>query len=218
MRTRVDAVLFDLDGTLVATMQPWDRCWADSAAPHGHTWTDDDRRGTHGHGDWSHHLARVCGNLPAAQVAEDCVDLMIAEIRTGSVDLVPGADALPAIAADAAATGLVSASPRRFVHAALAHFGLRGHFRTVVTREDQAETKPHPAPYLHAARRLGVAPGHCLAVEDSAAGIRSAHAAGMSVRAVPRWAPEHRPPELDLATHHAPDGAAARRWLSATLG
>ena len=54
-----------------------------------------------------------------------------------------------------------------------------------VSSEEVARGKPAPDVYLEAARRLGVAPERCAAVEDSHAGIRSAHAAGMRVIAIP---------------------------------
>ena len=57
--------------------------------------------------------------------------------------------------------------------------------------------KPAPDVYLEAARRLGVAPENCAAVEDSHAGIRSAHAAGMRVLAIPN--PSYPPDEEALA-------------------
>ncbi|WP_405497619.1 HAD family hydrolase [Nocardia sp. NBC_00511] len=215
MSARIDAVLFDLDGTLVATMGPWDRCWEQYAARHGHVWCDADRNSTHGHGDWACHLARVSGGLPVEQVVEDCCDLMIARVRAGRIGLLPGAQGLLTLAASTVAVAVVSASPRRFVDATLAHYGLR--MPTVVTREDQTATKPHPAPYLHAAQLLDVHPQHCVAVEDSAAGIRSAHTAGMRVLAVPSWSAALRPPELDLATHHAPSAVEALPWLRSAL-
>ncbi|MGB3338718.1 MAG: HAD family phosphatase [Devosia sp.] len=63
--------------------------------------------------------------------------------------------------------------------------GLLDLFETVVTRDDVVNPKPHPEPYLTAARRLGVDPLHCLALEDSHAGVRAAHAAGMQTVMVP---------------------------------
>ncbi|WP_067707360.1 HAD family hydrolase [Nocardia yamanashiensis] len=212
----VAAVLFDLDGTLAATMDPWDRCWSDYAARHGHTWTDADRHRTHGHGDWADHLAAVCG-VAADRVVADCVDAMVTRIHAGQIELLPGVEALLATAMNSTVTGVVSASPRRFVHAALDHFGLRPALRVVITREDQPETKPHPAPWLHAAARLGVEPSSCVAVEDSAAGIRSAHAASMRVLAIPSWSPSMHPAEADLADHLAADAARAERWLRRLL-
>ncbi|WP_067829737.1 HAD family hydrolase [Nocardia inohanensis] len=217
MSGRIEAVLFDLDGTLAATMAPWDRCWSDYAARHGHTWTEIDRRRTHGHGDWAHHLAAVCGIDSVERVITDCVNLMVAQVNSGRVDLLPGIPELLTTAAARSVTGVVSASPRRFVTAALTHFDLLSSMRVVVAREDRAETKPHPAPWLHAAQQLDVDPSRCVAVEDSAAGIRSAHAAGMRVLAIPSWSPSIHPPEADLADHLAADAFQARGWLRETL-
>ncbi|MRH93078.1 HAD-IA family hydrolase [Nocardia sp. SYP-A9097] len=216
MSCRIDAILFDLDGTLVATMEPWDRCWADYTARHGHIWTDIDRQHTHGRGDWARHVAQVCG-VSVEQVSAECTDLMIREVRAGRTALLPGVERLLSIAVGAAATGLVSASPGRFVHATLARFDLHRHFRIVVTGEDRTAVKPDPAPYLYTAAQLGVEPKHCVAVEDSIAGIRSAYTAGMRVLAIPSWASVSRPVELDLADHHAVDAVAAYDWLHSAL-
>ena len=63
--------------------------------------------------------------------------------------------------------------------------GIADCFRATVSSEEVARGKPAPDVYLEAARRLGVAPERCAAVEDSHAGIRSAKAAGMRVVAIP---------------------------------
>ena len=63
--------------------------------------------------------------------------------------------------------------------------GLYDLFETIVTRDDVVNPKPHPEPYLTAARRLGVDPLKCLALEDSHAGVHAAHAAGMQTVMVP---------------------------------
>jgi beta-phosphoglucomutase-like phosphatase (HAD superfamily) len=63
--------------------------------------------------------------------------------------------------------------------------GLGNFFETTVSFEEVARGKPAPDVYLEAARRLGVDPALCAAVEDSSSGILSAHAAGMRVVAIP---------------------------------
>src|SRR6201987_5297752 len=63
--------------------------------------------------------------------------------------------------------------------------GLAPCFQATVSSEEVARGKPAPDVYLEAARRLGVAPEACAAVEDSHAGIRSAKSAGMRVIAIP---------------------------------
>jgi HAD superfamily hydrolase (TIGR01509 family) len=62
---------------------------------------------------------------------------------------------------------------------------LVGRFAALITKDVQTRGKPHPEPYLKAAEALGVAPGDCLALEDSHNGVRSAAAAGMMTIMVP---------------------------------
>lgn len=64
-------------------------------------------------------------------------------------------------------------------------YSLASRFSAVVTREDCANGKPHPEPYLKAAAALGAAPANVLALEDSHAGVRSAHAAGCMTIMIP---------------------------------
>jgi len=63
--------------------------------------------------------------------------------------------------------------------------GLLGHFDFVLTREDYRASKPDPEPYLTACARAGLAPGRCLAIEDSERGVISASRAGLAVVAIP---------------------------------
>jgi HAD superfamily hydrolase (TIGR01509 family) len=62
---------------------------------------------------------------------------------------------------------------------------LVGRFQALITRDVQTRGKPHPEPFLKAARALGVDPADCLALEDSYNGIRAAAAAGMMTIMVP---------------------------------
>ena len=80
-------------------------------------------------------------------------------------------------------------SSRRTTERHLGQAGLLSHFRALATRDDVERGKPHPDLYLEAARRLGVAPGRCLAFEDSNNGLTAAHAAGMMAVMVPDIAP-----------------------------
>jgi len=77
--------------------------------------------------------------------------------------------------------GLCSASYRRWIDAILAAAGIARDFDVIVAGDDVTRTKPDPAPYLQAARALGVAPGACVVVEDSVNGLTSALAAGAHV-------------------------------------
>ena len=80
---------------------------------------------------------------------------------------------------------LASSSPLRLIREVLSIGGLADRFEVVLSAEDEERGKPDPAVYLSAARKLGVQPEGCLAVEDSINGVRSAKAAGMVCVAVP---------------------------------
>ena len=71
----------------------------------------------------------------------------------------------------------------------LGPYDLLRRFDTIVARGDYTDPKPSPMPYLTAAKRLGIDPGQCLALEDSYHGVRSASSAGMLTIMVPDVAP-----------------------------
>ena len=93
--------------------------------------------------------------------------------------------------------GLASSSNREVIDLVLAEAGLDERFGVSVSSEEVARGKPAPDVYLETARRLGVPPAGCVAIEDSENGIRSANAAGMRVVALPN--PEFPPPPEALA-------------------
>jgi len=68
------------------------------------------------------------------------------------------------------------------------------HFDTMVCGDEVAHGKPAPDIFLAAAAKLNVAPGHCLVLEDSSAGIQAAYAAGM--RAI--WVPDLIAPSPEI--------------------
>lgn len=103
----------------------------------------------------------------------------VAPLKTGALDLMDLLDSL------ALPYGLATSSRRPWVDKHFAAHGLAPRFRVVVTRQDCVEGKPHPEPYLNAARLLGVAPGEVLALEDSHVGVTSAHAAGCMTVMIP---------------------------------
>jgi beta-phosphoglucomutase-like phosphatase (HAD superfamily) len=104
---------------------------------------------------------------------------------------------------------LATSSTRRQADTKLALTGLGTHFAHVVTFDDVSDPKPHPEPYLLAARLLGVDAARCVAFEDSETGARSAHAAGMTVVQIPDIVPASG----DFAHHIAPDLMTAARKL-----
>jgi HAD superfamily hydrolase (TIGR01509 family) len=103
----------------------------------------------------------------------------VAPLKTGAVELMDALDEL------ALPFGLATSSRRPWVERHFAAHGLTERFAAVVTRQDCIEGKPHPEPYLNASRLLGAAPENVLALEDSYAGVASAHAAGCMTVMIP---------------------------------
>lgn len=92
-------------------------------------------------------------------------------------------------------TALASGSPMKVIEFVLKKFSLSGTFRIKVSGDCVERGKPHPDIYLETARRLGVSPEECVAIEDSINGIVSAKEAGMRCIGVPdrRIEPEDYP-------------------------
>jgi HAD superfamily hydrolase (TIGR01509 family) len=207
----VGGVVFDLDDTLLATGPVWEECWIELCAQAGKGWTRQDTTASMGSGQWSRNVADRHGD-DVAQVEQWCADYMVEAIGTGRVGLYDGAIELIA-AAGQVPVALASAAPRRFVDIAVTAFGLDRYLQTIVYADEVTHGKPAPDIYLSAAERLGADPRRCVAVEDSSSGIRSAHAAGMQVLAIPN--PIHRPsPEiLGIASHQADNTNSAVKIL-----
>jgi HAD superfamily hydrolase (TIGR01509 family) len=100
-------------------------------------------------------------------------------LKAGVVELLDHLDSLglPAAIATSSAPAMVERN--------LGQHGLAHRFKAIVARGDYENGKPAPDAFLKAAERLGVAPEHCLALEDSHNGVRAAHAAGMMTVMVP---------------------------------
>lgn len=81
---------------------------------------------------------------------------------------------------------IASGSRRAEVEAILTRAGLSSHFHALVTAGEYARPKPHPDPFLQAARALGAPAAACLVIEDAPAGVAAGRAAGMQVIAVDR--------------------------------
>jgi mannitol-1-/sugar-/sorbitol-6-/2-deoxyglucose-6-phosphatase len=87
-------------------------------------------------------------------------------------------------------TGLASSSTMELIEAVLHKLGVKEMFSVIHSAEHEPEGKPHPAVYLSTAKKMGVRPELCLAIEDSLNGLNSARAAGMKTIVMP--APENR--------------------------
>ena len=180
-RRTLQAVLWDMDGTLVDTEPVWIAAEHELAARHGATWSKEHALNLVGR-DLLSSGRYIREHMGLELTPEQVVDALLAEQqRTG----VPAA--------------LVTMSYRRLAEAVVA--GLPADtFAAVVVGDEVGNGKPHPEPYLTAARMLGVDPARCVALEDSATGAESAQAAGCHVVAVPAHVAVPAAPHRTLVT------------------
>jgi HAD superfamily hydrolase (TIGR01509 family) len=188
--TSVQAVVFDLDGVILDTEELWDEVREGLARERGGRWSDQAQADMMGMSspEWSRYMHEVVGLAePPEEINREVVARML-DRYAERLPLIDGAvDGVERVAARWP-LGLASSSNRELIDRALDVSGLARHFHATVSSEEVARGKPAPDVYLEAARRLGVPPGTCAAIEDSANGIRSAHAAGMRVVAIPNAA------------------------------
>lgn len=195
----IEAVVFDLDGVLLDSEHIWDEVREQLARERGGRWHERAQADMMGMSstEWSRYLHEVIG-LPDSpeEISAEVVRRMRARYEDG-LPLVDGAvDAVERLAGPFR-LALASSSNRPLIDLVLERSGLAALFEATVSSEEVARGKPAPDVFLEAARRLGVPPERCAAVEDSGNGIRAAHAAGMRVVAIPNR--RYPPPEDALA-------------------
>ncbi|MDK1473545.1 HAD family phosphatase [Streptomyces sp. 549] len=183
----LQAVLLDMDGTLVDTEDYWWDAEREVFAQLGHHLADHHREVVVG-GPMSRSAAYLIGVTGADITVDELTPLLnstfTARLEQG-VTLMPGAGRLLSqLAAHEVPTALVSASHRTVIDRVLASVGSE-YFHLSVAGDEVERTKPHPEPYLTAARLLGAEPGRCAVVEDTVTGVTAAEAAGCRVVAVP---------------------------------
>jgi HAD superfamily hydrolase (TIGR01509 family) len=193
----IDAVIFDLDGVIIDSEELWDEMREGLARERGGRWSEQAQADMMGMSstEWSKYMHEVVG-LPEApeEINREVVRRMLARY-SDHLPLIEGAvDAVKRLAAHWP-LGVASSSNRELIDHVLELSGLAPCFKATVSSEEVERGKPAPDVYLEAARRLGVEPSRSVAIEDSASGIRSAHAAGMHVVAIPNRA---FPPPADV--------------------
>jgi len=181
-----------MDGTLLDTELVFKQIVWDVSRDLGFTMTSDIHGGMVGssHEATNALLVEAYGvSFPYELFDAECRRLMHARMA----EAVPVKAGVPELLRELKARRIPTAvaTSSRSPHA-LGHLGTAGlldMFQAIVTRDDVTHPKPHPEPYLTAARHLGVLPASCLAIEDSHSGVRAAHGAGMQTVMVPDLVP-----------------------------
>jgi mannitol-1-/sugar-/sorbitol-6-phosphatase len=172
-----EAVIFDMDGTLIDSTPAVVRAWAAWASEYG--LPPIDLRMHHGTPSASVVRAVMPEHLHEAGMRR-ITELEIADLH--DVVVLPGTvEALTSLASAKNAIATSCTVPLAKARIAAAQLVPPS---VLVTADDVVHGKPHPEPFLEAARRLGVDPRRCLVVEDAPQGLEAARAAGCFTLAV----------------------------------
>jgi HAD superfamily hydrolase (TIGR01509 family) len=187
----LQAVLFDMDGTLVDTEPYWIAAEHRLVESFGGTWSEQHGEALIGRALLSSaaYIREHGGvDLDPPTIVERLLDDVVRDVQD-HVPWQPGAQDLVAeLRRHDVPCAVVTMSYRRLAQPVVDALPA-GSFNTVVTGDQVEHGKPHPEPYLTAAARLGVDPARCVAIEDSPTGVASARAAGCIVVGVTHLVP-----------------------------
>lgn len=211
------AVIFDMDGLLVDSERVWHVAEDEVFSSRGLNYTDELRDGIIGM-RMDEFMARLRDHFGLREPLE----ALTAEVNANMLRLIPsmvkpqpGAPEMIAFAQERGwPVAIASSSPMAIIDAIMLSQGWQDVFRLRCSADDVPRGKPAPDVYLQAARLLGVAPQHCLALEDSANGARAAVAAGMTCYAVPDRSHSQAAELADVTPHVFPDLHAVRARLT----
>ncbi|WP_305786833.1 HAD-IA family hydrolase [Symbioplanes lichenis] len=177
--TSIEAVLFDMDGTLVDSDAAVERAWATWAGEYG---ADIDAVLAVAHGAPAGRTVRIIRpDLDDAGVAAAAARQLELQYDDLS-DVVPTPGAMALLAGLRLPWAVVTSADVRLAKARLGAAGIDA--PVLVTVEDISAGKPDPEGYLRGASLLGVAPARCLVVEDAEVGVAAGRAAGAVVAAL----------------------------------
>lgn len=192
----MQTVIFDLDGTLIESEQIWRDVREAFVREHGGRWHSGAQAAMIGlrTDEWARYIhddLRV--PLEPDEIAKEVVAQVAARLH--DVPVLPGADAALERLARDFRLGLATSAALPVAQTVLERTGWRKYFAVVVSADEVPRGKPAPDVYLRALELLQADPARTAAVEDSANGIRSAHAAGLRVIAIPN---HEFPPDAEV--------------------
>ena len=183
----VDALLFDLDGTLIDSMPIHGETWRMLHDDHGLPFEPD----AFFHQTAGRSLGEITADLLAhlphedRQRAGELKEARYREIAQQRLNMIEGVPAVHALARTLGVKmAICTAAPRANIRVAQERFAVLAQMDTVVSPADGLRGKPHPDIFLEAARRLGVDPARCLVFEDAPLGVEAARRAGMAAIAL----------------------------------
>lgn len=186
---KIKGVLFDMDGVVLDTEKLYTRFWKEAAHALGYPMTTEQALGMRSLNSEAGQakLESYFGpGISRATLRTKRIELMNAYVEKHGVEPKPGiSELLDALDDGQIPAAITTSSPLSRVHRYLQPLGLADRFTCLCSGHDVPRGKPEPDIYLYGAQSIGVSPETCLAIEDSYAGILSAHRAGCLVVMVP---------------------------------
>jgi HAD superfamily hydrolase (TIGR01509 family) len=203
----LEAVIFDMDGTMIDSMPYHAVSWNKFFASKGLTITEAELK-EKGHGTLYDIMPRFFGENISREESYRLgmeKEIIFREMYAPFMHPVSGLEAwLQKLKEHQIKIGLGTAADYSNTDFTIDTLGLRHYFDTIVTSDLVPEGKPSPAVYLYAATQLDVNPANCLVFEDTFSGVAAAKAAGMKVGVITTM---HTPDEweekgVDLILSH----------------
>lgn len=183
----LQAALWDMDGTLIDSEHHWLSSERELAQEHGVIWTEEDGLDLVGMSLYESSVLikeKLSSNLEPGEIIDQLTARVTQKLskhlpwRPGAIEL------LQELRRSGVKTALVTMSMRTMASRVVEAIGFDA-FDVIVAGDDVRFGKPHPEPYLLAAKLLGVAPGNCVSFEDSKTGLTSAELAGTVAIGIP---------------------------------
>ncbi|MEO8807794.1 MAG: HAD family phosphatase [Burkholderiaceae bacterium] len=187
MKAEIKALLFDLDGTLIDSMPHHHTAWVEWHARRGLKIDADSFFVSTAGRSNDEIFADMLPGTSAAEIAVlvDEKETLYREFAAPSLALIAGAkDFVQRAKGAGLRLAVCTASTPKNMALAFKRFGIDAWVETVVSPADGLRGKPHPDIFLEAARRLGLAPEHCVVYEDAPLGVEGARRAGMQAVAL----------------------------------
>ncbi len=185
----MQAVIFDMDGTLIDSEPMWKEAERDVFSSVGVDVTDELAANTASMTTrevtefWYRHFPWSGKSLQ--QVENEVVDRVARLISEKGAPMEGVTEILSFFESKNFKIGLSTNAPYRLIHVVLQKLGISNYFHAISSSEHEIKGKPHPAVYLSTAKKLKVDPSKCVAFEDSLSGIIAASKANIKTVVVP---------------------------------
>lgn len=180
---QLQAVLWDVDGTLIDSTEFHFETWRETLRSADYTLTREEFIRSFGKRNDAVVRGFLGDDIPRSEVERlsEAKEARYRElVRTRGIELLPGVgEWLRRLKADGWRQAIASSAPTANIDAILAATNLAAHFDAVASAEEVEHGKPDPQIFLLAASKVGVAPPRCVVVEDAPAGVEAGRRAGM---------------------------------------